>query len=46
MSHNVKNATMTKLKCDFKVVYACNPDVSQKALPELSQSYVIGENLK
>ena len=37
---------MTKMKCDSKVVYACNPDVPQKALSERSQSYVIEENLK
>ena len=37
---------MTKMTCDCKVVYACNPDVPQKDLSERSQSYVIGENLK
>ena len=37
---------MTKVKCDCKVVYASNPDVPQKALPECSQSYDIGGNLK
>ena len=37
---------MTKMKCDCKVVYACNLDVPQKVLSERSQSYVIGENLK
>ena len=30
------------MKCDCKVVYACNPDVPQKDLSERSQSYVIG----
>ena len=37
---------MTKMKCACKGVYACNPDVPQKSLSELSQSYVIGEKLK
>ena len=34
------------MKCDYKVVYVCTPDVPQKALPESSQSYVIRQNLK
>ena len=29
-----KNVTMTKIKCNCKVVYARNPDVPQKALSE------------
>ena len=29
-----KDVTMTKIKCNFKVVYARNPDVPQKVLPE------------
>ena len=33
------------MKYDCKVVYACNPDVPQKSLSELSQSHVIGEDL-
>ena len=37
---------MTKMKCNYKVVYARNPDVLQKALSKRSQSYVLGENLK
>ena len=28
---------MTKIKCNCKVVYARNPDLPQKALPERSQ---------
>ena len=35
-----KNVTMMKMKCNCKVVYARNPDVLQKALPERSQSLV------
>ena len=37
---------MTKMKCDCKVVYARNPDVSQKALSQRGQIYVIIKNLK
>ena len=37
---------MTKMKCDYKVVYARNPDAPQKALSKRSQIYVIGGNLK
>ena len=37
---------MTKTKCDCKVVYACNPDVPQKALSERSLSCVFGDNPK
>ena len=29
---------MTKMKCDCKIVYACNPGVPQKALSERSKS--------
>ena len=36
---------MTKMKCDCNV-YARNPDLPQKALSELSQSYGIGGHLK
>ena len=46
VTYNKRNITMTKMKCDCKVVYACNPGVPQKALSERSKSYVIGENLK
>ena len=37
---------MTKIKCDFKVFQARNPDVPQKFLSERSHSYVIDGNLK
>ena len=33
---NKRNVTMTKIKCYYKVVYASNPDVPQKALSERS----------
>ena len=38
LGHNKRNVTMTKMKCDCKVVYACNLDVPQKVLSERSQS--------
>ena len=41
-----KNVTITKMKCDCKVVYARIPDVLRKPLYECSQNYVIGGNLK
>ena len=31
-----KNVTMTKIKCNCKVVYTRNPDVPQKVLSERS----------
>ena len=34
------------MKRDLKVVYACNPDVPQKALSQRSQKYFIVGNLK
>ena len=34
---NKRNVAMTKIKCYYKVVYASNPDVPQKALSERSQ---------
>ena len=37
---------MAKMKCDFKTVQTCNPDVPQKAVSERSQSYVTEGNLK
>ena len=33
---NKRNVTMTKIKCNCKVVYTRNPDVPQKALSERS----------
>ena len=41
-----RNVTMTKIKCNCKVVYARNPDALQKALSERSHFYVTRGNLK